>query len=469
MDYEELKSAVNWNDTDRMTLDLSNWRIERLPEEIGNFPQLRQLRLRGNLLSELPDELDQLENLEELSLIDNRFKEFPRVILKLRNLKILHLSNNQITEIPNDIDKLINLTQLNFGHNFISTIPVEIANLTNLVSLVLSFNKITEIPIELHKLIKLRDFNITFNPIEYPPKEIIEGGVMKISLFLMNEWNKEQVNRFNYITLPLPDQLKTAVKQYLMYFNEYVLVAKGLRVHFEVKSVENGLEVEVLKEEATENISRYLEEYLGFIKRNIDDIQPVFETTLPVLRQDLLVLELKNQLRHLQTSLDIKQIEIKFLNEKIADFEERAAQYYNLLTLETQRPQNLYLSAHSSSVANANSSSSFELKDTLLTLLKELGELRRELPSQGELQEDLGLIDRELSEMKPAGDEPDQFNKTPLKRLKKILDQVNDPNSLIHKTISASKKGITACQKVGRTYNKFAQWLGMPQIPDVFL
>jgi Leucine-rich repeat (LRR) protein len=70
MDDEELKSAVNWDDTDKKTLDLSNWKIERLPKEIGNFRELRQLRLRGNLLSELPEEMDQLENLEELSLID---------------------------------------------------------------------------------------------------------------------------------------------------------------------------------------------------------------------------------------------------------------------------------------------------------------------------------------------------------------------------------------------------------------
>ncbi len=470
MDEEELKSAVNWNDTDKKTLDLSNWKIERLPKEIGNFRELRQLRLRGNLLSELPEEMDQLENLEELSLIDNRFTEFPRIVLKLENLKILYLGSNQISEIPDDIDRLTNLTQLNLSHNFISTLPIEIANLTNLGSLVVSFNKITEIPIEFHKLVKLRELNITFNPIAYPPKEIIEGGVMKISLFLMNEWNKEQVSRFNYFTLPLPDKIKTAIKQYLMYFNEYVFVAKGKRIHFEVKFAKNGLEVEVLKEEATEDISRYLEEYLGFIKRNIDDIQPEFETNLPAIKQDLLTIELKNQLRHLQTSLEIKQVEIKFLNEKIADVEERAEQYYNLLILENKRPQNLYLSSYSSSVAVAKSESTFELKDTLPLLLREFGELKGELASQdGKIKEELELIDKELLELEPSNDDPNQLNKAPFRRLKRLLDQINDPNSLLNKTISASKKGVAACQKVGKIYNKFAQWLGMPQVPDIFL
>jgi len=53
--------------------------------------------------------------------------------------------------------------------------------------------------------------------------------------------------------------------------------------------------------------------------------------------------------------------------------------------------------------------------------------------------------------------------------LKRVLDQINDPDSLLNKTISASKKGVAACQKVGKIYNKFAQWLGLPQVPDIFL
>jgi len=31
------------------------------------------------------------------------------------------------------------------------------------------------------------------------------------------------------------------------------------------------------------------------------------------------------------------------------------------------------------------------------------------------------------------------------------------------------KKGTEMAQKVGKTYNKFTQWLAMPQVPDLFL
>jgi hypothetical protein len=79
------------------------------------------------------------------------------------------------------------------------------------------------------------------------------------------------------------------------------------------------------------------------------------------------------------------------------------------------------------------------------------------------------LIDKELLELEPSNDDPNQLNKAPFRRLKRLVDQINDPDSLLNKTISASKKGVAACQKAGKIYNKVAQWLGMPQVTDVFL
>jgi len=38
-----------------------------------------------------------------------------------------------------------------------------------------------------------------------------------------------------------------------------------------------------------------------------------------------------------------------------------------------------------------------------------------------------------------------------------------------HKIVSGTQKGIEVAQKLGKTYNKFAQWLALPQVPDLFL
>jgi internalin A len=46
---------------------------------------------------------------------------------------------------------------------------------------------------------------------------------------------------------------------------------------------------------------------------------------------------------------------------------------------------------------------------------------------------------------------------------------LNDPNSDYTKVIKGTQKGIELAQKVARSYNKFAQWLAMAQVTDLFL
>ena len=53
--------------------------------------------------------------------------------------------------------------------------------------------------------------------------------------------------------------------------------------------------------------------------------------------------------------------------------------------------------------------------------------------------------------------------------MRRFLEKVYDENSDYHKIISGTKEGIRLVQKVGKTYNGFAQWLALPQVPDLFL
>lgn len=57
----------------------------------------------------------------------------------------------------------------------------------------------------------------------------------------------------------------------------------------------------------------------------------------------------------------------------------------------------------------------------------------------------------------------------PLNKMGRFLKRAAEPDSTLNKILSTTKKGIETAQKVGRTYNKFAQWLGMPQVPKPFL
>ncbi|AAM05698.1 hypothetical protein [Methanosarcina acetivorans] len=67
-----------------------------------------------------------------------------------------------------------------------------------------------------------------------------------------------------------------------------------------------------------------------------------------------------------------------------------------------------------------------------------------------------------------SNSEKEKLNK-PLNKLGRFLKELDDPNSNFSKIIKGTQKGIEYTQKLDRTYNKFAQWLSMPQVPDLFL
>jgi len=89
------------------------------------------------------------------------------------------------------------------------------------------------------------------------------------------------------------------------------------------------------------------------------------------------------------------------------------------------------------------------------------------LEKKPELKRKLGEIGDSLDEVH-SGSGKKELTK-PMTKLRRFLKKLGDENSDLHKLISGTKKGIEYAQKLGKTYNKFAQWLALPQIPDLFL
>lgn len=94
------------------------------------------------------------------------------------------------------------------------------------------------------------------------------------------------------------------------------------------------------------------------------------------------------------------------------------------------------------------------------------------------LKEEIENLDPKLkSELDKIQDSLDEVSanseketlKRPLNKIYRLLAKLSDPDSNYNKTVTGTLKGIEYAQKLGRTYNKFAQWLAMPQVPDLFL
>ena len=192
------------------TQDLDLEDMKHLPRQIGNFVNLRELRISCmEQLEELPVEIGQLRNLEKL-IIQNgidctmnisvpesignlqnltvlnltasvfsredgyrepgstvkrsaRVKKLPMALGNLQNLQELYLSENQISAIPPQIASLRNLKVLALDNNNLRVIPLFVGGMQSLQRLSLSFNHLHSLPENLGDLQNLKELNLSFN------------------------------------------------------------------------------------------------------------------------------------------------------------------------------------------------------------------------------------------------------------------------------------------------------------------
>ena len=97
-----------------------------------------------------------------------------------------------------------------------------------------------------------------------------------------------------------------------------------------------------------------------------------------------------------------------------------------------------------------------------------IAELKEALTEENpQLKEELNRIEDSLDGVTPESDKKELAK--PMNKMRRFLEKARDENSDIHKAIKGAKKGVELAQKVGKTYNKFAQWLALPVVPDLFL
>lgn len=120
--YTDLKKALA-SEKPVFRLDLTRKRLRKIPPEIFEFTELRELTLNRNRIAEVPAEIAKLTKLEVLSMSRNRLKEFPPAICNLRALITLDLSDNELSRIPDEIHRLENLEELILWSNMIAYFP----------------------------------------------------------------------------------------------------------------------------------------------------------------------------------------------------------------------------------------------------------------------------------------------------------------------------------------------------------
>lgn len=131
------------NFTSLKILDLSNFGLTAVPDQISTYNALEILNLSNNTLKQNFEKLSPLSQLRELDLSGNQLTAIPPAIANLTPLTSLNLAQNKFTQ--NTLGPLANLTQLEWlslEDNEIENLPTGIAALVQLVHLNLGRNKI---------------------------------------------------------------------------------------------------------------------------------------------------------------------------------------------------------------------------------------------------------------------------------------------------------------------------------------
>ena len=166
------------------TLDLSENKFIRIPEDIGSFALLKQLNFSHNKLTALPEALGALTKLEGLNASSNQIRSVPWSLSKLTRLKQVNLSDNQISEFPLMFCDLKLLDVLDVSKNRITTIPDAAAAL-HVVELNLNQNQISAISEKLAECPRLKTLRLEENCLQLntvPVRILKDSKVSVLSL-----------------------------------------------------------------------------------------------------------------------------------------------------------------------------------------------------------------------------------------------------------------------------------------------
>lgn len=158
---------------DITALNLSQKKINYIPEAVWRQPQLKILLLDFNNIDSIPYKIENLKLLRTLDLGDN--SRLNRISSKIKNLKLLKnldLSYTGFSKFPIEILYLDSLQSLDLGYTNLRTVPPEIKELKLLQSLDLSNNELDSLPENIVNLPFLERLYLGNNNLVKLPKDV---------------------------------------------------------------------------------------------------------------------------------------------------------------------------------------------------------------------------------------------------------------------------------------------------------
>lgn len=210
----------------------------------------------------------------------------------------------------------------------------------------------------------------------------------------------------------------------------------------------------------------------SFEKLGIKELVPLPDNDEIAIEYEELIGHAKMDKRFIIIGRLRKEYPVKLLLDGIEREEERMKEIENLkkkgvyleLTQNIQQNTNQKVNQ----IQESNQEVNIDIKIELPEIQSDFHKFKREVGKLDDnLKVELDEIEEDLLEITPNS-EPGKINKA-MNKLSVFLQELGDEKSNFNKVVKGSKKGVELSQKLGKIYNKFAQWLAMPSIPDLFL
>ena len=187
--FDYIEKSYNNSDISMNFININLTNITRLPDSIGDLPNLYILDLSHNKLEILPDSISDLDNLDVLFIHNNKLTTLPDSIGNFRVLTVLDLSHNKLVKLPDTIGNIQSLDELNLKNNKLTTLPDSISKLSKLKKLTLTNNPIQKLHKSLLKFlpkdskgipyIKLENYEISDTQLKSIIAKTINSDQMK--------------------------------------------------------------------------------------------------------------------------------------------------------------------------------------------------------------------------------------------------------------------------------------------------
>jgi Leucine-rich repeat (LRR) protein len=166
-------------------IELSNVRLENMPDEIFSAVHLESLTIIETTLRSISPRIALNSGLQELVVRSNRLVTLPPEVAQLARLEVLDLADNKISILPPSLTMIASLRKLDFSENQVKTIPADLCKLESLCDLIANDNLLAELPDCIARMPHLNMLELSKNNLRDLPRLSPSFGALR-HLFVEN-------------------------------------------------------------------------------------------------------------------------------------------------------------------------------------------------------------------------------------------------------------------------------------------